>query len=92
MAQDTARSQPQRATTIDFPEVRHRSRKEEAFAQLKKHNVPEILEEVLNKACRVQPDDLFGYMVCWYAGLYCSKHYVKGGRGYISSIRGTKIL
>lgn len=63
MAQNSSKSQPLRTTTIDFPEIRNKAKKEEAFAQLKKHNVPEILEEVLNKACRVKPDDLFGYMV-----------------------------
>lgn len=52
-----------RSTTIDFPDIRYREQKEEAFANLKQHNVPQVLEDLLNKACRVKPDDLFGYMV-----------------------------
>ena len=58
-----SKNQSMRTTTIDFPEIKHKSVKDEAFAQLKRLNVPEVLEEVLNKACKLKPDDLFGYMV-----------------------------
>ena len=53
----------QRAIGIDFPEVKKRQEKEEAVARLNAFKIPEVLEELLNKACRLKPDDLFGYMV-----------------------------
>ena len=53
----------QRAIGIDFPEVKQRKEKEEAVARLKTLKIPEVLEELLNKACRLKPDDLFGYLV-----------------------------
>lgn len=52
-----------RTRGIEFPAVKYGRRKEEAVARLREHNVPEILEGLLNKACKLNPDDLFGYMV-----------------------------
>lgn len=52
-----------RSTGIDFPEIKRKNEKEEAIAHLQELHIPEILEELLNKACKVKPDDVFGYMV-----------------------------
>lgn len=51
-----------RSTGIDFPEIKRKNEKEEAIAHLQELHIPEILEELLNKACKVKPDDVFGYM------------------------------
>lgn len=48
---------------MEFPKIKHRQQKEEAVARFQELNVAGILEELLNKACRLNPDDLFGYMV-----------------------------
>ena len=58
----TAPSCP-RLRGVEFPRMSYRQQKEEAVARLQELNVAGILEELLNKACRFNPDDLFGYMV-----------------------------
>lgn len=52
-----------RPRKIDFPAVRREREKEKAIARLQEHNIAEILENLLNKACKLKPDDLYGYMV-----------------------------
>ena len=52
-----------RPRKIDFPAVRREREKEKAIARLKEYNIAEILENLLNKACKLKPDDLYGYMV-----------------------------
>ena len=48
---------------MEFPELKHRSEKLEAFENLQRNNVPTVLEDVLNKICRIKPDDMYGYLV-----------------------------
>lgn len=52
-----------RSRRLDFPELKNKREKEQAVAHFQKLNVPEKLEELLNKACTIKPDDLYGYMV-----------------------------
>ena len=64
MAQVQATSVNSRPRSLDFPELKHKSEKMEAFENLQKNNVPSVLEDLLNKMCRVKPSDMYGYMVC----------------------------
>jgi hypothetical protein len=89
-SQLTAPSCP-RARGIEFPRLKYRRQKEEAVAHLQELNVPGVLEELLNKVCRLNPDDLFGYMVSvaaavqWHLSMSNSTPLwgnVKCGHGY----------
>lgn len=52
-----------RSGGIEFPALKYRQQKQEAIARLREHDIPNVLEDLLNKACKLNPDDLFGYMV-----------------------------